>query len=55
MAVLLSLIAVSNQAIGIGSLLFFVIFFLGVLLWVFRPGSKSKYKKWGKIPLKGDK
>jgi len=54
MTQLLTAIAISNQAFGIGSLIFFVLFFAGVLVWVFRPGSKEKYRKWGKIPLKED-
>ncbi len=33
------------------SLLFFFIFFAGVLAWVFRPGSKEKYRELGHIPL----
>ena len=40
--------------IGIGGLLFFFIFFVGVIAWVFRPGSKEKYRKWGRIPLRED-
>ena len=42
----------ANQLLsGTATLLFFFIFFLGVLAWVFRPGSTDKYKKWGQIPL----
>jgi len=51
---MMTAMALSNQVIGIASLLFFVLFFIGVLVWVFRPGSKEKYRKWGKIPLKED-
>ncbi len=39
------------EVLGTASLVFFFLFFVGVLIWVFRPGSKEKYKKWGKIPL----
>ena len=33
-------------------LLFFFCFFVGVLIWVYRPGSKSTYKNFAEIPLK---
>lgn len=39
---------------GIAALLIFVLFFLAVLAWVFRPGSTEKYRAWSNIPLKGD-
>lgn len=34
----------------VGLLLFFMIF-VGILIWVFRPGSGEKYKDAGRIPL----
>lgn len=36
---------------GSVSLLLFVVFFAGVLAWIFRPGSKEKYQELGRIPL----
>ncbi|HCK32035.1 MAG TPA: CcoQ/FixQ family Cbb3-type cytochrome c oxidase assembly chaperone [Rhodospirillaceae bacterium] len=36
---------------GLIGLVFFFTFFLGMLVWVFRPGSKEYFKKFGKIPL----
>jgi cbb3-type cytochrome oxidase subunit 3 len=40
-----------SALMGSISLLFFVIFFVGVLAWVFRPGAKEKYRELGHIPL----
>lgn len=44
-----------GELIGTASLVFFFLFFVGVIAWVFRPGSKEKYRNWGKIPLKYDR
>lgn len=35
-------------------LVYLVAIFVGVVLFVFRPGSKRKYKKNAEIPLKED-
>jgi cytochrome c oxidase cbb3-type subunit 4 len=35
-------------------LAFFFLFFLGVLIWTFRPGSRKRYDAAGRIPLKED-
>lgn len=43
-----------SEYAGIIGLLFFFAFFLAVLLWVFRPGSKADYQKKAQIPLKED-
>lgn len=40
---------------GVIGLLFFFFFFVGVVLWVFRPGSKSGYQAKANIPLNDDK
>lgn len=37
---------------GLIGLLFFFIFFLGVLLWVYRPGTNKLYAQQAQIPLK---
>jgi cytochrome c oxidase cbb3-type subunit 4 len=37
---------------GIIGLLLFFGFFLGVVIWVFRPGSKKTYEEQAEIPLK---
>ncbi|MCB9987860.1 MAG: cbb3-type cytochrome c oxidase subunit 3 [Rhodospirillales bacterium] len=37
---------------GVIGLLFFVTFFSGVVIWVFRPGSTEQYKADSQIPLK---
>ena len=39
---------------GMIGLLIFVIFFIGILIWVFRPGSTKHYKDAGQIPLEED-
>jgi cbb3-type cytochrome oxidase subunit 3 len=45
----------ASSDLGLVGLLFFFLFFCGVLVWVMRPGSKNKYKKDAEIPLKEDK
>ncbi len=42
----------SSVLAGTIGLLFFFVFFVVMALWVFRPGSKEKYKSDAKIPLK---
>lgn len=32
-------------------LLFFFVFFLGVLIYILKPGAKQKLQKYGNIPL----
>lgn len=44
----------SSQFGMIGLLLFFAIF-VGILIWLFQPGAKEKFKKHGNIPLEDDK
>ena len=41
----------ASSSFGLIGLLFFFVFFMGVVLWVFRPGSKTKYKEDARIPL----
>lgn len=45
----------ASQSAGLIGLLFFFLFFIGVVLWAFRPGSKDKYKDDALIPLKETK
>ena len=40
---------------GAMSLVFFFVFFSGVLFWTFRPKSKKHYEECGEIPVKEDK
>lgn len=40
---------------GLYGLLFFFTFFIVMLIWLFRPGNKDRYKSYGDIPLKDDK
>lgn len=51
MTALLDYIAANAGVIG---LIFFVIFFLLVLLWLYRPGAKEQFEQHGNIPLKED-
>lgn len=44
-----------NIHAGTLGLVIFFLFFVGMLLWVFRPGSKEIYKAQGDIPLKEGK
>ena len=43
-----------SQHAGLIGLIFFVVVFLIMLAFVFRPGSKKIYKSHGNIPFKGD-
>lgn len=40
---------------GVIGLLFFFSFFVGVVFWAFRPGSKDRYSADARIPLNEDK
>ena len=40
---------------GMAGLIIFVLFFIGLLIWLFRPGAKKHYKDAGHIPLKEGK
>jgi cbb3-type cytochrome oxidase subunit 3 len=44
----------ASSAYGLIGLLLFFCLFIGILIWVFRPGSKEAFKKYGYIPLKDD-
>jgi cbb3-type cytochrome oxidase subunit 3 len=44
----------ASTHMGIIGLLFFFIFFVVMIAWVFRPGSKMKYQQDALIPLKDD-
>lgn len=39
---------------GLFGLLFFFVFFMGMVAWVYRPGAAQAYRERGNIPLKGD-
>lgn len=41
----------ASADVGLLGLLFFFLFFCGVVVWVFRPGSRGKYQKDARIPL----
>lgn len=40
--------------VGTASVVFFFLFFIGMLAWVFRPGSKRVQDEIAKIPLRED-
>ncbi len=42
----------ASAQFGLIGLLFFLVLFIGVLAWLFLPGSKDKFKQYGLIPLK---
>lgn len=44
---------ISNNA-GMIGLLIFVTFFIGMLLWIYRPGTTKAYEEQSKIPLEDD-
>lgn len=46
----------SNWAVhpGLIALLFFFVFFIGVVVWIYRPGSRAHYQKMAELPLDKD-
>ena len=44
----------ANATAGMIGLIIFFLFFCGLLIWLFRPGSKKHYEDAGKIPLQED-
>ncbi len=42
----------ADPVIGMIGLLLFFTLFVGILTWLFWPGSKEKFKQHGEIPLK---
>ena len=46
--------ALANADAGMAGLFIFIVFFVIVLVWVFQPASKEKFKKFGEIPLKDE-
>ncbi len=45
----------ANAEFGLAGLILFFALFVGVLIWLYRPGAKDKFKKLGNIPLEDDK
>lgn len=39
---------------GLIGLLFFFVFFVTMVLWIYRPGAKSRYQKFASIPFEGE-
>lgn len=44
----------ADATFGMIGLLFFFAFFIGLMVWLFRPGAKREYDDAGQIPLKED-
>lgn len=44
----------ASPDMGLAGLIFFFIFFCAAALWTFRPGAKTRYQKYGNIPLNED-
>lgn len=44
-----------NMHMGTIGLIFFFIFFVFMMIWIFRPGSKDIYQSQANIPLKEGK
>lgn len=44
----------ASQAFGMTGLLLFFALFSGVLVWLFLPGAREKFKKHGNIPFKDE-
>lgn len=42
----------ADPVIGMVGLLLFLFLFMGILAWLFWPGTKEKFKRHGEIPLK---
>lgn len=46
--------AYASSVAGVSALLFFFFFFVGVALWLYRPGAKKKYEEDARIPLRNE-
>ncbi len=46
--------ALANANAGMAGLIIFLIFFVCVLAWAFRPSAKEAFQKFGDIPLKDE-
>lgn len=44
----------ANSTAGMIGLLFFFFLFVGILIWLYHPGAKEKFKEHGNIPLKDE-
>ena len=44
----------ASAEFGLVGLLLFFAFFTAMLVWLFIPGTKDKFKGYGHIPLKDD-
>lgn len=42
----------ANGDVGLIGLMFFFAFFILMLVWLFQPGKKEIFAKYGNIPLK---
>ena len=44
----------ANGDVGITGLVFFFLFFVGIVIWVMWPGTKNTLEKHGQIPLEDE-
>lgn len=44
----------ANSMVGFAGLFLFLMLFIGIMIWVFRPNSKAKFEELGDIPLKDE-
>jgi cbb3-type cytochrome oxidase subunit 3 len=44
----------ASAELGLIGLLIFFTFFVAMLIWLYRPGTKTYYKNLGKIPLEDE-
>ncbi len=45
----------ASAGFGLAGLLIFFVFFVGLLVWLYRPSMKQRMKQHGNIPLEDDK
>ena len=45
----------ASSTAGITGLLFFFFLFVGILIWLYRPGAREEFQEHGNIPLKDER
>ncbi len=44
----------ASSIVGFAGLFLFLMLFIGILVWLFRPNAKAKFDKLADIPLKDE-
>ncbi len=44
----------ASETFGLLGLVLFFTLFIGLLIWIFRPGAKAQFQQHSEIPLKDD-